>query len=584
MKTYKKIMLLMLLFIFLTVNLLTFVSSAAATDGIAKVNGYNETQLISFDSSSAVSLGTGASIDTQRKIEGAASGKLSASGAPMWLSAPEGGWNFTPLNGGESFITFWMYVEGASRDEVKPKFVDSQIILTDNKNISVSYWLKNNMYQSNNEWVYLALPLKNDIGLDPTWVLGKTPPNFGTGPAEFDLTKTVKIEFRKNSNASPIWIDDCKIVKNVRNTALTCNISEPSGIKNLFGINGATHWATVPTTINSPSWGTLVNIYSQDSRTVGFGIEGKTGPNDIQFFGQFAATQSLDTGIGGINLQGGDPLLYSTARNLYITCDVFIGNVSAIDTENTSLVIFGNQNGIDDNNNMTFYLKSLKVGWNRITLPFNYGSETLLQHESANIVRKGLGPVNNEGLLSIGGARWLINATGSTQMIISNFGVYYKTGQMPDDKPAAAISENTGAKITLNWIKASNNMNGNVGGYIIVRDYYDDLFESYINPVTFKVSGANTTSFTDTDIAGETKYRYKIYAVEDVELGIINAIAQYGETIVTSPKAPDIIDNGNNEYPGEDTGPAATSDINLNILFCFLVLSALTAFVCKRKA
>ena len=540
MKNFKKPVSAILALVVLTVFVsFSLTASAAANGGIEKVTGYSETQVFSFDATGSAIFTAGTSVDTSKKIEGAASGKIAAANEKIIISKPSGEWDAAPLEGGESFLTFWLYAEGTSRDEAQACIKDTQVILTDDKGASVAFWLKNNMYQSYNSWVYAALPLRNTLGLDPVYVLGKSGYNFGSGPMEVNLAKIKTVEFRKNGVATPMWVDDCKFVKSIKNSALSTTLEAPAGLQKLFGITTTTHWATVPTTINSPTWGPIFSTYSQESTTVGVGLEGKSGPNDIQMFGQAASVQALDTGIGGLGLTGGDPNFYASARNLFVTADVYIGDIAALDVTNCSLILFGNQNDKDDSNNMTFYLTKLKQGWNKIILPFNYTAETTLHNEGGDIVRKGSGPVNADGFISIGGARWLFTASKSTQMIINNFGVYYRQGQIPDEKTAPSVGENNGAKLTINWQKADNNLNGTVNGYIIVRDYYDDAFEDYINPKTFTVAGASTTSFTDTTVEGETKYRYKVYAVEDIDSGTISAIANYAEIIVTTPVAPD---------------------------------------------
>ena len=412
----------------------------------ATSGGFNETVIMDCDTWTGVGT-TGTTIDTVNKIQGSGSYKFGA-GNNIWITFGDC-IDARPLPGGKTFISFWMKINGNGT-----ALNDTTVNLRDyNGAHDFTFWLKQNLYQTTNEWVNVVLPIENFSTdwqnppfYNPEYVVGRSGANIGTEPNEFDLSKLWQVVITKNGQPAEMWIDDVRIIKS-SDQAPEYDVFEPTGTKQYIQYNGGAFYAPTEIIQNNAPWGTIDKVHSQNAVTISHGFN--AGLNDLPFFG--SALTPVTSG-------------HKDANNYFIVMDMYVGDASAINFGGTVNFSVYPTNG-NTADNMTFWLKKIHTGWNKLILPLNFSTAyPNAQMPYADIVLSGNGPVDASGNVTIQGARLIMSGTKATQIMITNLALLTQAEPTAIELKAGSPLEISGdyiknltTKTTADMLKAELN-------------------------------------------------------------------------------------------------------------------------------
>ena len=320
-------------------------------------------------------------------------------------------------------LSFWMKID--KKADYKDGYVFTfRLINKDGQRLYWGDWAANFTGENGpakgaySGWVKVVLPFK-DAQDDATWKKW-TEDGKGENAKTYDLSTIKEFNMGADPNSSAdtpladICIDDIAVIDMTKKLTDT-SVNSTEGFNDIkLPTGGRADLIYSCDKVNTS--GDLTGTLSTDKKTQGAAsLKFDLKKDTLKY--QVAALLTPDTSLAQMK----------NAKEAYLIMDVYVEDPTVL-TETIVQAYYNAEADANDAQNMTWWLKTLNKGWNRLVLPFNNTSGTVALGY-ADAVRNGNGPtfVNAEKNLEFAGAnsvRFMTKPTAATAIYMDNVYIY----------------------------------------------------------------------------------------------------------------------------------------------------------------
>lgn len=307
------------------------------------------------------------------------------------------GHNFTDLAFG-----FWMRADRAEWDNNWS--VAFRFKSVNGGTTQILYWNKwaADLGLQNGEWVYVTLNFK-DAEDESNWT------KWNTKPDTFDLAHVQQFSMTASGGAyaDAVYLDDMNFI----DTGKTATENDFSGLSKAALPTGEN--VRVNTIFNCDDAGTMEGFtVNTQNKTEG------NGSLSYTFAGGELKSIVLDPDLTQL-------AQLKNADEAYLVFDLYVENAGDLIRDMQVQTFYNVTASANDDNNMTWWIKHLHNGWNRLVLPFsNKAGSTKLGYADAVLNGAGALYLNGETMFSAANSlRLIVNPTKDTTILLDNVSV-----------------------------------------------------------------------------------------------------------------------------------------------------------------